>query len=158
MTDEKDNDKSFKVEDRRTSSDGAGADDTSDEQTAAGEAADGAVSDESGADTAEDSAQEERAGDARDEDASGGAQMPRVDFTTFIFSLFSSALIQLGEMEDPVNGKKEQNLDAAKQTIDILNVMKEKTEGNLTDEEEKFLENASAELKWKFLNAVKEKG
>ncbi|UCF32157.1 MAG: DUF1844 domain-containing protein [bacterium] len=84
--------------------------------------------------------------------------MPPIDFSTFVFSLFHSALIQLGAMEDPASGGEAKNLDAAKQTIDILNVIQEKTEGNLTDEEQKFLESATAELKWKFLNAVKEKG
>lgn len=151
MTDEKDNDKSFQVEDRRTSK--VGAQEETDEQTAAGESVDEVPPEESGADAKADPIQDEQARDAAD-----SGHVPRVDFSTFIFSLFSSALIQLGEMEDPVNGKTEQNLDAAQQTIDILNVMKEKTEGNLTEEESKFLENASAELKWKFLNAVKEKG
>lgn len=151
MTDEKDNDKGFQVEDRRTSK--VGAQEETDEQTAAGESVDEAAPEESGASAKADSIQDEQARDVTD-----SGHVPRVDFSTFIFSLFSSALIQLGEMEDPVNGKTEQNLDAAQQTIDILNVMKEKTEGNLTEEESKFLENASAELKWKFLNAVKEKG
>jgi PBP1b-binding outer membrane lipoprotein LpoB len=151
MTDEKDNDKGFQVEDRRTST--GGAEEKPPEETAAGEIADEAAPEESGADAKADSIQDEQARDGTD-----SGHVPRVDFSTFIFSLFSSALIQLGEMEDPVNGKTEQNLDAAQQTIDILNVMKEKTEGNLTEEESKLLENASAELKWKFLNAVKEKG
>ena len=155
MTDEKDDDKGFHVEDRRTSS--GDAHEKPHEEKPAGEMADETAPDESGADTSAESSQDEQAGGAL-EDVPGGDQMPRVDFSTFIFSLFSSALIQLGEMEDPVDGEKEQNLDAAKQTIDILNVMKEKTEGNLTEEESKFLENASAEIKWKFLNAVKEKG
>lgn len=151
MTDEKDTDKGFRVEDRRTSS--GGSREKSDEETAAEDTAAGAAPDDSASDTTEEEVREER-----DESPPGGGQMPRVDFSTFVFSLFSSALIQLGEMDDPISGKKEQNLDAAKQTIDILNVIKDKTEGNLTEEEGKFLENASAELKWKFLNAVKEKG
>jgi flagellar motility protein MotE (MotC chaperone) len=151
MADDKDSDKGFKVEDRRTSS--GEVNEKSDEETIAEEIKDDSTPGESGEETATESIQDEQA-----EDLSGYDKMPRVDFSTFIFSLFSSALIQLGEMEDPINGKKEQNLDAAKQTIDILNVLKDKTEGNLTEEEEKFLENASAELKWKFLNAVKEKG
>ena len=61
-------------------------------------------------------------------------------------------------MPDPISGKQEQNLEAAKQTIDILDLLKKKTEGNLEEEEGKFFENASAELKWKYLNAIKEKG
>jgi hypothetical protein len=81
-----------------------------------------------------------------------------VDFSTFIFSLFSSALIQMGDMADPITGQTEKNLLAAKQTIDILDILVQKTEGNLDDEEAKLLKNASAELKWKYLDTVKEKG
>lgn len=83
---------------------------------------------------------------------------PQVDFSTFIFSLFSSALIQLGDMADPITGQVEKNLPAAKQTIDILDILNKKTEGNLSDEEAKLLKNASAELKWKYIDAVKGKG
>ncbi|TNF47604.1 DUF1844 domain-containing protein [bacterium] len=151
MADDKDNGKDFKVEDRRTSS--TGAKETPDEEKVAEEKIEVTTPDESPEDTKTESTRDEQV-----EDLPGGDRIPQVDFSTFIFSLFSSALIQLGEMEDPINGKQEQNLDAAKQTIDILNVLKEKTEGNLTEEENKFLENASAEIKWKFLNAVKEKG
>jgi hypothetical protein len=81
----------------------------------------------------------------------------KVDFSTFVFSLFSSALIQLGDMEDPITGKMDPNLTSAKQTIDIIDILREKTEGNLSEEEGKLLENASAELKWKYLDALKKK-
>ena len=151
MSEEKDNGKGFRVEDRRTSS--GGVQEKSEDQAVVEEVSEEKSSEESGG--------REDQGPGRDEQSGGApedSRMPKVDFSTFVFSLFSSALIQLGEMEDPVSGEKEQNLEGAKQTIDILNMMKEKTEGNLTEEENKFLENASAELKWKFLNAVKEKG
>jgi hypothetical protein len=81
----------------------------------------------------------------------------KVDFSTFVFSLFSSALIQLGDMEDPITGKMDPNLTSAKQTIDIIDIIREKTEGNLSEEEGKLLENASAELKWKYLDTLKKK-
>ncbi|NOY86187.1 MAG: DUF1844 domain-containing protein [Deltaproteobacteria bacterium] len=143
MSEEKDGEKKFKVEDRRTS---RGGKDESGGKTA-------------GEDSAKESpeAPEEKQLDDRKSSAPGD-RAPKLDFSTFIFSLFSSALIQLGEMPDPINGKQEQNLEAAKQTIDILDILKDKTKGNLEEEERKFFENASAELKWKYLNAVKEKG
>lgn len=143
MSEETDDGKKFKVEDRRTSH--GGKDDSSGETAEV----------DSGKETP--GAPEEREPDAGGSDAPGD-RTPRVDFSTFIFSLFSSALIQMGEMPDPVNGKQDQNLEAAKQTIDILDILKEKTKGNLEEEEVQFFENASAELKWKYLNAVKEKG
>jgi len=49
------------------------------------------------------------------------------------------------------------NLVSAQQTIDIIDVLRVKTEGNLSEEESKLLENVSAELKWKYLDAVKKK-
>ena len=56
--------------------------------------------------TPDESPEETKTESTRDEqveDLPGGDRMPQVDFSTFIFSLFSSALIQLGEMEDPIN-------------------------------------------------------
>ena len=82
----------------------------------------------------------------------------KVDFSTFLLSLLSSALIQLGDLADPITGKVEKNLDAAGQTIDILDILRVKTEGNLTKEEDDLLRNATAELKWKYLDALKQKG
>jgi hypothetical protein len=60
-------------------------------------------------------------------------------------------------MEDPITGKMDPNLTSAKQTIDIIDIIREKTEGNLSEEEGKLLENASAELKWKYLDTLKKK-
>jgi hypothetical protein len=52
-----------------------------------------------------------------------------INFATFIFSLNSSALVQLGMMEDPMTGEKTKNLPLAKQTIDIISMLEEKTKG-----------------------------
>ena len=153
MSGENDTEKGFKVEDRRTSS--------SAESPPGSEEKEGLTEEKGSGETepAEEPAAEGSAtGPGAGEASAPGSEVPRVDFSTFVLSLFSSALIQMGEMADPITGKSETNLDAAKQTIDILDVLKEKTAGNLTEEEGKFLENASAELKWKFLNAVKQGG
>lgn len=143
-------DEDFKIKDRRTSTTGAeegteegpgeGSEKSVEEEK---EAAEPAL--ETGEDTPGAGSEELR-------------QPPPVDFSTFLFSLFSSALIQLGEMSDPITGEQDKNLDAAKQTIDLFAILQEKTSGNLTNEEDNFLKNASAELKWKYLDAVKEKG
>ena len=74
-------------------------------------------------------------------------QLPKINFPTFIFSLNSSALIQLGLLEDPSTGGEAKNLPLAKQTIDILGMLEEKTRGNLTDEEENMLKNILYELR-----------
>jgi len=82
-------------------------------------------------------------------------QLPEIKFSTFIFSLNSSALFNLGLVPDPTTGKKEKNLLLAKQSIDIIGMLDEKTRGNLTDDEEKLLRNVLHDLR---LMYVKEKG
>jgi hypothetical protein len=82
-------------------------------------------------------------------------QLPEINFPTFIFSLNSSALLNLGAIEDPGTGQKTKNLSLAKQTIDILAMLEKKTKGNLTDDEAAMLKNILFELRILY---VKEKG
>lgn len=79
-----------------------------------------------------------------------------VTFTSFIFSLSTEALIHLGELPDPVQDKKEENLVSAKQLIDILGIIKEKTRGNLKPEESMLLDNWLYELRMKYLEKTKQ--
>jgi len=81
-------------------------------------------------------------------------QFPEINFATFVASLNASALLQLGAIDDPTTGTKNKNLPMAKQTIDILSMMQEKTEGNLSEEEENLLKNILYDLR---LMYVKEK-
>jgi hypothetical protein len=76
-------------------------------------------------------------------------QLPEINFPTFIVSLNASALLHLGAIEDPTSGPM------AKQTIDILSMLEEKTAGNLTSEEENLLKNILYDLRMMY---VKEKG
>ncbi len=82
-------------------------------------------------------------------------QLPEINFATFIFSLNSSALMHLGVIEDPGTGKNVKNLPIAKQTIDILGMLKEKTQGNLTEDEANMLKHILYDLRMIY---VKEKG
>ena len=82
-------------------------------------------------------------------------QFPEINFPTFIVSLNASALLHLGAIEDPSTGQKTKNLPMAKQTIDILSMLEEKTAGNLDNEEKNLLKNILYELR---LMYVKEKG
>lgn len=88
-------------------------------------------------------------------EASAAPPLPALTFATFIFSLNSSALFQLGMMEDPMTGQKEKNLPLAKQTIDILSMLEEKTKGNLDSDEAAMLKNILYDLR---IHYVKEKG
>jgi len=83
------------------------------------------------------------------------SQLPEMNFPTFIMSMNASALVHLGVIEDPASGKKESNLLLAKQTIDILTMIEEKTRGNLSEDEEKMLKSILYDLK---IIYVKEKG
>jgi hypothetical protein len=82
-------------------------------------------------------------------------QLPEINFATFIFSLNHSVLVHLGVMDDPSTGEKVKNLPLAKQTIDILGMLEEKTQGNLTEDEEKMLKNILYDLRMIY---IKEKG
>ena len=77
--------------------------------------------------------------------------MPEMNFPGFILSLHTSALFQFGDIADPISKKKERNLPAVKQTIDILDMMKKKTSGNLDDEEEKLLDGILYELRMRYV-------
>jgi hypothetical protein len=80
--------------------------------------------------------------------------LPEIDFTNFVLSLSTSALIQLGEIQDPFTQKSEKNLPLAKQTIDLIGMLKEKTKGNLSPEEEKVIEYVLYDLKMRYVKAA----
>ncbi len=82
-------------------------------------------------------------------------QMPKMNFATFIFSLNHSALVHLGAVKDPTSGETIKDLALAKQTIEILALLQEKTKGNLTEEEAKMLESILYDLR---IIYVREKG
>lgn len=81
--------------------------------------------------------------------------LPEVNFTSLVFSLSSSALFHLGEIPDPQTGEKKKDLPLAKHAVDTIAMLKEKTAGNLSEEEQKFVENVLTDLRWRY---VKEKG
>jgi hypothetical protein len=74
-----------------------------------------------------------------------------IDFVTFALSLASSAFVHMGDAPHPETGAPAENLALAKQTIDILGMLEQKTRGNLTDDEAKFLENLLADLRIRFV-------
>jgi len=77
-----------------------------------------------------------------------------LDFSAFILSLSSSALVGLGELPDPVSKEKKTNIPLAKQMIDIVNMLRDKTKGNLTKEEEELINGLCSELKMKYIQSV----
>lgn len=76
-------------------------------------------------------------------------------FISLVSSLGSQAWIQMGKMKNPATDKIERNLDAASMSIDMLAMLKEKTSGNLSDEEANLLERTLSDLR---MNFVQESG
>jgi hypothetical protein len=79
-----------------------------------------------------------------------GASLPPVDFTTFILSLATSAMVSLGEVKGP-NGEGELDLPLARQTVDSISMLQEKTKGNLSGEEERLVNQVLFDLRMKFV-------
>ncbi len=78
-------------------------------------------------------------------------QLPEINFHNFILSLYTSVIFNLGELADPVSNKKEKDLKAAKQTIDILGMLKEKTGGNLDSSEKELLNGILSESRMRYV-------
>ena len=77
--------------------------------------------------------------------------MPEVNFSTFILSIGSSALVQLGEVPDPESGQMMDNLLAAKHSIDILSMLQEKTKSCLENDEQQLLDTLLYDLRMKYV-------
>ena len=120
-------DKGFKVTDRR-----AGA--TESESTGAGDTP---------------------SAEASPENVCDEVEFPELNFSTFILSLSTSVLVSLGELPDPISNQKWINLPVAKQTITIIEILKEKSKGNLTPEEERLVEEMLYDLRLKYVESVK---
>jgi hypothetical protein len=74
-----------------------------------------------------------------------------LDFGTFVLSIGSSALVHLGEISHPDSEQARENLLLARQTIDLLAMLEEKTKGNLDENEARFLRDLLADLRLKFV-------
>lgn len=142
MSEEK---KDFIVKDRRIFSQDAEEKQDADEKTAeqAAQPADDKP--------AEQESEEQSAAEEHEEEP----QFPEINFPTFVASLNASALVHLGVIDDPASGEKSKNLPMAKQTIDILSMLEEKTVGNLDKDEAGMLKNVLYDLRIMY---VKEKG
>ena len=92
-------------------------------------------------------------GDSARKDAASGA-LPRIDFATFVLSLAASAMMHLGQMPGPDGEKRERaDLAMAQQTIDTLEMLQEKTRGNLDEKEIQLLQSVLYELRMGYVKA-----
>jgi Domain of unknown function (DUF1844) len=135
--DERGRQPSFKVQDRRRfSASGETREDTAEERADAPPSPDPAPPVDIGA-----------APDA----AAGG----ELTFATFVFSLSTQALVHLGEIADPVDGATRVHLDGARQIIDILAILADKTRGNLDEAEKSLLESALYDLRMRYVERAR---
>ncbi|MEZ4845734.1 MAG: DUF1844 domain-containing protein [Bdellovibrionota bacterium] len=89
------------------------------------------------------------------EEEAGQKQHAEIGFASLIVSLGTSAMIHMGVIENPVTKQKEKDISAAKQEIDLIMMLKNKTQGNLNDAEKKVLDQVLAELQMRFVEASK---
>jgi len=77
--------------------------------------------------------------------------IPPLDFSSIVLPFFTQALIKLGQIKDPIVNKEDENLVLAKRLIDLLDLLNERTKGNLKSEEEKFLSSCLHQLRMAYL-------
>jgi hypothetical protein len=83
--------------------------------------------------------------------------LPKLDFATFVLSLSHSVLVNLGEAPHPEGEATEKDIPLARQTIDLLGLLEEKTKGNLTGDEERILSQVLYDLRMRFVELSKGK-
>ncbi len=81
--------------------------------------------------------------------------LPPADFATLVLSLGSSAVMYLGQSDEPEGKKPPRNLPMAKHAIDLLTVLEDKTKGNLSAEEGQILESLLFDLRLRYVEALK---
>ena len=91
----------------------------------------------------------------KDRTPSDDHDLPAMDFSTFILSLGHSALVHLGVAPDLVGAPSEKNIELARQTIDVIELLADKTKGNLSGQEERLMEQLLYDLHSHYLEASK---
>lgn len=87
----------------------------------------------------------------QDEKCACHPPLPKVTFTTFVMSLASSALVQLGEVPEPETGTMQEELEHAKYTIDILSMLNDKITNGMDDDERRLMDGLLYELRMKYV-------
>lgn len=88
---------------------------------------------------------------SRDDEETGDDFLTEVNFYNFVLSMSTTAMFHFGDFPDPATKTTARNLPAAKHTIDILSMLKDKTAGNLVEQEKKLLEGILFELKMRYI-------
>lgn len=89
------------------------------------------------------------------EDSTGSSSQEAIDFCTLIMSFASAAMIGMGKVPDPVTGQINKDLVMARQNIDILSLLRDKTSGNLSEKEDKLMESILYDLRISYVESQK---
>ena len=115
-------------------------------------------SSETGGDSSQPGAKQPEQGPSNTEHATAGSTeqgrtgpYPELDFSSFILSLAATAQVGLGNIPNPQTNEPAQNLLVAKQMIDMLGMLKDKTKGNLTDDEQGLLDSVLFNLRMQYV-------
>jgi hypothetical protein len=90
---------------------------------------------------------------AGEKDPPHAHSLPPVDFSAFILSLAHATMMHLGYIPDPQTGESAPDLELARHTIDTIGMLKDKTTGNLTQDEARLMESALSELRMAYVRA-----
>ncbi len=150
MSEEEKKDQGFRVSDRRRFS-GAESGEVSKEEKAPEEEKKPPETQGAEGDSAEPTGQEDAGKTPEAEKREEPTALPEINFSTFVVSLSSSALIHMGIAPDPMTGEQKKDLAIAKQTIDMLGMLQEKTRGNLTEEEGQLMESMLYDLRMRYV-------
>jgi hypothetical protein len=93
--------------------------------------------------------------DTKQPDSEDEEFLPTLDFGSIIFPFYTQALVKLGLIEDPLKKSVEEDLPFAKRLIDLLDLLKDRTQGHLHPDEEKFLESCLLQLKFNYMEKAK---
>jgi hypothetical protein len=83
-------------------------------------------------------------------------RFPEPDFKVFLAGLYTQTLVALGGLEHPESHERAANLPEARYLIDTINMLKQKTQGNLTGDEDTYLSSLLHDLRMRYVNALKQ--
>lgn len=95
--------------------------------------------------------------EARPSSEADSGSLPEMSFTGFVLGLGAQAMMLLGEVPDPGSGKRVRDPASARQIIDLIGILKEKTAGNLEQDEVHLLDNLLFDLRTKYVEISKQK-
>ncbi len=94
----------------------------------------------------------------KSKDDKNKAEAPEPSFSNLVLMLATGVYTSLGIVPDPITKKTNKNLPIAKSTIDLLDILRQKTKGNLTKDEEGFFLNILSDIKMKFAKIKNKEG